>query len=96
MVDLQRAPERLRAHAARAEELVDLLRARCRGPRVGTRPRSASRARVAGDVDRIAADVTRAADQLAELARGLRAAAHAAEAADDTARRALLTRRDWA
>lgn len=90
--DLHRDPERLRAHAARAEELADLLRTRGRGPAVPSWSRSVRRTAVIEGVDEVAAAVASAADRLSELARELRAAAYAAEAADHAAGRNLRRR----
>ncbi|MGD9985613.1 hypothetical protein [Pseudonocardia sp.] len=75
MADVHRDPERLRAHARRAEALAEAL---ARPRREAERARPGDRA----ELDRIAGGVGTVAHRLAALAAELRAAAGAAEEAD--------------
>lgn len=79
MADVHLDPERLRAHARRAETLADGL---------GRPRRDVDRARPGdrAELDRIAGGVGRVADRLTALAAELRAAARAAEEADQAQR----------
>jgi hypothetical protein len=81
--ELHLHPDRLRAHAAAAHELSDVLARSVRGPDLPAH----------AEIERISTSVRRAVRELAELSAALHAAARAAEAADDEAERSL--RRAW-
>ncbi|MBN9108749.1 MAG: hypothetical protein J0I34_08185 [Pseudonocardia sp.] len=87
MADVHLDPERLRAHARRAETLADGLARRRRDV---DRARPGDRA----ELERIAGGVGRVADRLTALAAELRTAAEAAEEADRAQRDVVMRRAD--